>query len=153
MAVTLLMVGISLALFVYWFRYTATLILRTRSSPEHVDRVTAANRLRFAEVRQQLHSRAAQGELRGMRAVLEQDYRVLTYLLGHAANISAGSYTAEQRLLMANFYCMGLWCSTASRLFPNSAKMALLEMSSILEYFASVIGQRLGALSRVSARA
>ena len=153
MAVTLLIVGISLALFVYWFRYTATLILRTRSSPEHVDRVTAANRLRFAEVRQQLHSPAAAAELGRIREVLEQDYRVLTYLLGHAANISAGSYTAEQRLLMANFYCMGLWCGTASRLFPNSAKMALLEMSSILEYFAGVIGQRVVGLARASAGA
>ncbi len=143
MAVTLLIIGVSLVLFVYWFRYTAILILRTRSAPEYAEKVATANRLRFVDVRRKLHTPAEAGSLRGLRDALQQDYRVLKYLLGHAANLQSGYYTAEQRLLMMNFRFMGWWVAAMDGLHPGSAKVALLEMAGILEYFAGVIGRRL----------
>ena len=143
MAVTVVISVVSLALFVYWFRYTAILILRTRFSAEYSEKVATANRLRFVEVRRKLHTAGEAGSLPGLCEALQQDYRVLKYLLGHAANVQAGYYTAEQRLLMANFRIMALWFGAAARLRPSAAKTALLEMAGILEYFAGVIGRRL----------
>ena len=153
MAVTLLIVGISLALFVYWFRYTVMLILRTRSTPEYAYKVAAANQLSFVDVRQRLHASAQNENLASLCKALQRDYRVLKYLLGHAANVQAGSYTAEQRLLMLNFRLMSLWFAAALRFRPNVAKMALLEMSGILEYFANVMGRRFATLATESVRA
>lgn len=151
MAITLLIIGISLALFVYWFRYSAILILQTRSSEEDAAKVAKANLLRFSEVRQELHAPAG-ADLGGLCSALQRDYRVLKYLLGHAATWRSG-YTAEQWLLMADFRFLALWFGATARVRPNSAKLALLEMSQILEYFAGVIGRRLGVAGSASASA
>ncbi|MBI3696430.1 MAG: hypothetical protein HY238_16525, partial [Acidobacteria bacterium] len=58
-----------------------------------------------------------------------------------------GSYTAEQRLLMVNFRLMKLWFAAVSRFRPTSAKLALLEMSGTLEYFANAMGRRFATVA------
>jgi hypothetical protein len=147
-----LIIGISLALFAYWFRYTVILILRTRTSPEYAQKVAVANRLSFVDVKQQLHSRTSTAELAGLFEALERDYQVLKYLLGHAATVEAGAYTAEQRLLMVNFRMMSLWFKVIRKFRPENAKHALLEMSGTLEYFANVMGRRFATLAAESSR-
>lgn len=153
MVVTLLIIGVSLFLFFYWFRYTVMLILRTRSAPEYAPKVAAANHLSFVDVRQKLHAPAEGDSLSGFCQALDQDYRALKYLLGHAATADAGNYTAEQRLLMLNFRLMKLWCQVMLRFRPAAAKAALLEMSGTLEYFANAMGRRFAALAGQAAHA
>ncbi len=149
---TLLIIGVSLALFFHWFRYTVILILRTRSSPEYARKVAVANHLSFADVRQKLHANNAEN-LAGLCGALQRDYRALKYLLGHAATSQAEGYTVEQRLLMVNFRLQGLWFSAVSRSRPNAAKLALLEMSSTLEFFANAMGRRFATVAADAARA
>lgn len=153
MFATILIIGVSLGLFFYWFRYTAILILRTRSAPEYARKVAAANHLSFFGVRQKLHTPTEPGELANLFGALQQDYKALKYLLGHAATVEAGSYTAEQRLLMANFSVMTVWFRVIRRFRPVTAKMALLEMSGTLEYFANAMGQRFASLAGDAVRA
>ena len=153
MLMTLLIVVISSALFVYWFRYTVILILRTRPARDYAPQVAAANRLSFIEIRQRLHAQVEAESLGGFSKSLQQDYRMLKYLLGHAATGQAGRYTAELRLLMANFRILAWCCAAVLRFRPEAAKMALLEMSSILEYFANVMGRRVASLAGEAARA
>jgi len=150
LAVTALIIGISLVLFVYWFRSTVIMILRTQTAPEYAQRVAAANQLSFVEVRQQLHAPTATTELPGLCHALQRDYRALKYLLGHAATVEAGSYTAEQRLLMLDFRMMSVWFSAVYRFRPQHARHALLEMSGTLEYFANVMGRRFATLAAES---
>jgi hypothetical protein len=146
-----LIIGVSLALFFYWFRYTVILILRTRSAPEYAQKVAVANHLSFVDVRHKLHANNSDN-LAGFCHALERDYRSLKYLLGHAATSQAESYTAEQRLLMINFRLLGLWFSAVSRFRPDSAKLALLEMSNTLEFFANAMGRRFATLASDAAR-
>ena len=153
MIVTLFIIGISATLFVYWFRYTVILILRTRSTPEYAQKVAVANRLSFVEVREKLHAPMQDENLAGLCGALQRDYKALKYLLGHAATAQAGSYTAEQRLLMINFRLMSLWFSAVLRFRPTAAKLALLEMSGTLEYFANAMGQRFAAIASEAANA
>ena len=153
MVISAFIIGVSLALFFYWFRSTVILILRTRSAPEYAQRVAAANHLSFVDVRQRLHARTAAENLAGLCGALERDYEALKYLLGHAATVEAGSYTAEQRLLMINFRLMRLWFAAVLRFRPESAKLALLEMSGTLEYFANAMGQRFAAVASEASEA
>ncbi len=153
MLVTVLIIGISLALFVHWFRYTVILVLRSRSMEEYAQKVAAANQLSFVEVRQQLHAPVESGRLASLCNALQKDYQVLKYLLGHAATMQAGSYTAEQRLLMVNFRLLSVWFRVVSRFRPSNAKLALLEMSGVLEYFAHVMGQRFATIAAESVSA
>jgi len=152
MTVTALIIGISLVLFVYWFRSTVIMILRSQTALEYAQKVAVANQLSFVDVRQQLHSQTATEELPGLCRALQRDYRVLKYLLGHAATVEAGSYTAEQRLLMLNFRMMSVWFSAVCRFRPQHAKHALLEMSGTLEYFANVMGRRFATLAAESSQ-
>ncbi|MBI3667826.1 MAG: hypothetical protein HY236_16615 [Acidobacteria bacterium] len=153
MLMTLLILVVSSALFLYWFRYTVILILRTRPAPDYAPQVAVANHLSFVEIRQKLHAPVETESLGSFCKALQQDYRMLKYLLGHAATGQAGRYTVEQRLLMANFRVLALCCAMVQRFQPNAAKTALLEMSSILEYFANVMGSRVAALAGEAARA
>ena len=152
MIVTALIILTSAALFVYWFRYTVILILRTRMEPEYAQKVAAANHLSFVDVRQQLHARTPTEELPSLFRALEQDYRALKYLLGHAAASETGSYTAEQRLLMANYRLLRLWFAVTVKIRPQAAKLPLLEMSGTLEYFANVMGRRFATVAGQAAR-
>ena len=147
MFMTVLIISVSGAMFFYWFRYTVLLILRTRPSSEFAHKVAAANQLSFVEVRQKLHAQASPKDLGGLCGALERDYQALTYLLGHAAAVPARSYTAEQRLLMVNFRLMKLWFAAVSQFRPTSAKLALLEMSGTLEYFANAMGRRFATVA------
>ncbi len=147
MFMTVLIIGVSGAMFFYWFRYTVIVILGTRSSPEYAQRVAAANQLSFVDVRQKLHAQAGSSDLGGLCGALEKDYKALKYLLGHAATVQAGSYTVEQRLLMVNFRLMKLWFTAVGRFRPTSAKLALLEMLGTLEYFANATGRRFATVS------
>ena len=153
MLVTLFIIGVSLFLFVYWFRYTAILIQRTRSTAQYAQKVAAANQLSFVDIHQRLHAAGAPEELARFCEDLEHDYQALKYLLGHAATVQAGSYTAEQRLLMLNFKLMKLWFAAMFRFRPAAAKVVLLEMSGTLEYFANVMGQRFATLATEARRA
>src|ERR1700746_3331043 len=103
MTASVFIIAISLALFVYWFRYTVILILRTAAAPEYAPRVASANHLSFVDVRQQLHTGVEAGHLGGLHRALQSDYKALKYLLRHAANLQPGGFTAEQRMLMINF--------------------------------------------------
>ena len=152
MIVTVLIIGISLAMFAYWFRYTVVLILRTGAEPEYASKVAAANRLKFVEVRNRLHAPTPGQDLGRLHTALREDYQALKYLLGHAATAEAG-YTAEQRLLMLHFRVLTLWFGATRSLRPSAAKFALLEMSGVLEYFANVMGHRFVALAAEPSRA
>lgn len=153
MFITLVVVGVSLFFFIYWLRYTAILILRTGPSSEYAQKVAQANQLSFAEVRQKLHAPAEPSNLVSLCGALERDYEALKYLLGHAATVQAGSYTAEQRLLMVNFRLLKLWFAAVLRFRPAAAKLALLEMSGVLEYFANTMGRRFASLASEAVRA
>jgi len=147
MIVTLLIVSVSVLLFVYWFRYTVLLIQSRPAPPEFAHKVAAANHLSFVEVRRKIHDTNEATSLRTMCQSLERDYWALKYLLGHAATVQAGSYTAEQRLLMINFRLLRLWFAAVLRFRPGAAKVALLEMSGTLEYFAGAMGRRFASLT------
>src|SRR5690349_15117382 len=121
MITSVFIIGISLTLFAYWFRYTVILILRTAAAPEYAQRVALANQLRFVDVKQQLHATTESRNLGGLYQALQGDYKSLKYLLKHAANVQPGGFTAEQRLLMINFRVMTLWFQAISKFRPASA--------------------------------
>ena len=143
MIVSLVMVAVSLSLFVYWFRCSVKLILQTTpSTVEGTRRVAAGNGLSLLQVRQQLYAPTAAKDLPLLGEQLRQDYRVLKYLLGHIGE-SRRSYTSEQQLLMVHFRLTSLWFAAIHRFRLHSARTALAEMSTMVEFFAGALSQRL----------
>ena len=131
MVETILILSFSLALFVYWFRYTVLLLL----SEEQVEgSATVIGQLSVLETREALRQAQYDLPLDRLHRALENDYRLLRYLLDHAAGM--GLRPVEHCLLMVDYRIMKVWY----RLTPN--RRALEEMAGVLSYIAYKMGER-----------
>ncbi len=138
---TVIITTSSVALFAYWFRYTCLLILSTKTTRDYAMSVANANQLGFLQVQSLLRD-AASAELDALRDSLDRDYKVLTYLLKHAANPSTGDAAIEKRMLEIDYRMMGVWYTLSRRFSPAAARRALNEMSTVVAHFANAMGEQ-----------
>jgi hypothetical protein len=137
MLVSLLILTVSVALLIYWFRYCCLALLRSHTEqPEFVPE----NRFSFVEVRAQLQSSAV--DLDPLHQSLDRDYRVVTYLLQHAAGF--GTPSVEQRILRIDYKLMQAWYWLTRTAAPEQARKALWERATILGFLAQKMGQQAG---------
>lgn len=139
----------SLLLFVYWFRYVCLLVLSARPTRDYAAAAVAANQLSFPDVQANLQDRTTT-DLEGLRRLLDRDFALLTYLLAHIANPPAGIAAIEKRMLEIDYRLMRAWYSANSRFSRAAARRALGEMSTVVAYFASSLGQRRAGVAVLS---
>jgi hypothetical protein len=140
---SIFIITVSLILFVYWFRYTCLLILSAQNARNYAPQVATANQLSFIDVRSELMQEAPASPLEKLHRSLDRDYRVLTYLLEHAAACTSGGRSIEERILMLDYQIMRVWY-WLTRGFSNAlARRALLEQSSVVNHLANTMGERL----------
>ena len=99
-------------------------------------------RFGFAFVKQQL---SAGDALDPLQEALDRDYRVVSYLLNHAAAFGVESF--ERRLMLIDYSVMRVWYRLTRSAAPQHARRALSEMASILEYLAHSMGEQAGVES------
>src|SRR5271157_5635524 len=127
MIASILIIGFSVLLLGYWFRYSCILLLRAQ-----VERAAAAPavpdiKFCFADVQARLRTTEA---LDPLHVSLQRDYEILIYLLQHAAGLSLESF--EDRLLVLDYKVMQWWYRLTRIAAPQRARRALYEMASIL---------------------
>jgi hypothetical protein len=149
MIASVLIILVSVALLAYWFRYTCVLILGTRTGKDRALEMATANGLRFHQIQGQLVRETPLAELPALQRALESDYRLLTYLFQHTAGLEVGGLTLEQRMLMLDFKVMGLICAFSGWVGIDRTRAALEEMSSILNYLANAMGERIESTLKV----
>lgn len=123
-------------MFVYWFRYICLLVLQNGSNVAVAHRVAQTIRLSFPRVRDSLDGVPTAG-LDELFTALEQDYRTLNDLLPQAQ----GSTSIERRLLDLDFQLMRVTYRVGRALGIPIGRTALKEMSSILNFYATAVGQ------------
>jgi hypothetical protein len=133
MLASILIIAFSLVLFVYWFRYSCILLLRNRADQPAGD----AAGFQYADVQQQLKTAL---ELDPLRHALDRDYRVLTYLLEHAASLHLEQL--EYRLLVLDYKVMQSWYRVTKSAAPGQARRALVEMADVLSVLVGRIGEQ-----------
>src|SRR5579862_5683376 len=119
----------SVLLFAYWFRYTCLLILSARTTRDYAASVASANQLGFLQVQSMLRDPAS-ADLAALKDTLDRDFKVLTYLLKHAANPSGPDDVIEKRMLAIDYRLMSTWFAASRRFSPDAARRALDEMST-----------------------
>ena len=139
MVASILIIGISVVLLAYWFRYSCILLLRS-----HEERAASASdvpdiRFCFAEVQARLRTAEL---LDPLHLSLQRDYEILMYLLEHAAGLSLESF--EDRLLVLDYKVMQWWYRITRVAAPQQARRALYEMASILNVLAQKMGENAG---------
>ena len=143
MLAAILIIVISLALLVYWFRYSCILILRKQAQEIGQALTTTDIRFGFSQVQESLKS---QDDLDPLKVALDRDYRVLTYLIEHAAGLELANL--EDRLLIVDYRIMQRVYRVTRTLAPQQAREALQEMATVLGILAHRLGEQAGARSR-----
>jgi hypothetical protein len=121
MLVSVLITIVSVILLVYWFRYTCILLLRSNIEQPSLD---------------------PQVDLDPLRKSLERDYRMLTYLWQHAADL--GDQSIEERILMVDFRIMRIWYLVVRSTAPKHARRAIAEMAAVVNFLGQKLGQQAG---------
>lgn len=148
MFASIFIIVVSVVLFAYWFRYTCLLILSTQSSRNYAPQVASANQLSFLEARSELSKERPATPLEALHRSLNRDYRLLTYLLDHAATYNVAGRSIEERILMLDYRLMSVWYFCARAFSAALARKALLEKASIVNHLANAMGERVAVASR-----
>jgi len=144
MILAALILILSVGLFFFYFQVTCQKILRRQFDREYFQSIVNANRLEFPSLRKSLEEFGAPVDYPRLRMMLKCDFLALTYLLKNAANVNQ-RYSNEERLLI--LYFRGLFLSLAlRRLLKVGEKKAILRLTSVLQYFANVVGQRVNTV-------
>ena len=84
MVETILILAFSFSLFLYWFRYTVLLLL-SQEEERVAGHTTVIDQLSVLETRDELRRTSGDLPLDSLQRALDSDYRMLRYLLNHAA--------------------------------------------------------------------
>jgi hypothetical protein len=136
MLASFLIIGFSVLLFAYWFRYSCILLLRNSEAPATS---TADTRFHFMQVQEELKH---DGELDPLHKALQRDYKILSYLLQHAAGLELAS--VEDRILVLDYKVMQAWYRITRMAAPKQARGALSEMSTVLGILAHRMSEQAG---------
>ena len=138
MVETVLILAFSFALFLYWFRYTVLLLLSEENVDQHT---TVIGQLSVLETRQALRQSQGDLPLDTLQLALDNDYRMLRYLLDHAAGM--GLRPVEHYLLVLDYRIMRAWYR-----LTRQARRALDEMAGVVSHIAYKMGERAASFSQ-----
>jgi hypothetical protein len=134
----------STALIMFYLQAACQRILRREFGHEFFHSVVNANRLEFPFVRKALEEFNAPVDYERFRMQLKCDFLALTYLLKNAGN-AKGRLSKEERFLTWYFNAVVLKLIITHWL-RLSERAAVLRLTSILEYFANVLGERVDTI-------
>ena len=135
---------LSTGLFFFYLQALCQRILRRQFTQEFARAIVNANRLEFPSVRKAIEDLGSPVEYPRLAVTLKCDFLALTYLLKNAANVNQ-RYSYEERLLMVYFKLV--FVSLVARHWLKLRETsAALKLTSILEYFANVVGERVNTV-------
>jgi hypothetical protein len=135
-----LILVLSMAIFFFYFQVTCQKILRRQFDREYSQSIANVIRLEFPTLRKSLEGFGAPVDYSRLPKMLKSDFLALTYLLKNTANVNQ-RYSNQERLLILYFRWQ-LLSLAVRRLLKVGEKKATLRLTSVLQYFANVVGQR-----------
>jgi hypothetical protein len=135
---------ISTGLLFFYFQTVCQKILRRQFSQEFFQSIVNANRLEFPSVRKAIEDFNSPVEYPRLTLTLRCDFLALTYLLKNAANVNQ-RYSYEERLLIV-YFKLAFVSLTARHWLKLRESSAVLKLTTILEYFANVVGERVNTV-------
>jgi len=146
MIVAALILSLSTAMFFFYFQNTCQKVMRREFEREYFESVAKAMRLEFPAVRKSLEDPCASVDYSRLSKALRDDLLALTHVLENTASFGEGP-SLEDRLLIVYFRCQLV--SFAVRRFLNvGEKTAILRLTSVLQYFGNLAGQRFAIAAR-----
>jgi len=139
-----LILVVSTGLLFFYLQAVCPKLLRRRFTEEFYQRIVNANRLEFPSVRKAIEDFGSPVEYSRLTVTLKCDFLALTYLLKNAANVYQ-RYSYEERLLILYFKL--LYVSLVTRHWLRLRETsAALKLTTILQYFSNVVGERVNTV-------
>jgi hypothetical protein len=127
-----------------WLRSACRSILNKPFEQDYSAEVARAIRFEYLALRKLLGEEPARVTDCGSRlAALERDYKVLTYLLRRTTTALGDGYSHTEHLLIIDFHLLCWWARLSFFLTLNNWRASLLEMTSVLNHFGHLVGQRM----------
>ncbi len=145
MITSLVIIFLSLAMFVYWFRYSCLLILESRWSEEEAKAGAGSQDLSLAQLEVQLAQAVTTIDLDQVRKSLDRDLQMVQTMARNCCELQVGGASLESRLLMIDYRIMKVWFAATRPFAGPKAQNALREMGQIVAYLAAESGTRLVA--------
>ena len=143
MVVAVLILIFSIALFFFYLQVSLQRILRLSFDREYFQTVVTANCLEFPALRKAFEEPNGPVDYARLRMIIKCDFHALIFLLKHAANVNQ-RYSRQERLLIIYFGVVRA-SLIARHWLRLSEKPAVLELASILQYFANTVGKRIAS--------
>lgn len=131
---------LSTALLLFYLQATCQKILRRREHEEFYHAIVNANRLEFPFVRTAIQEFDVPLDYRRFRMQLKCDFLALTYLLRNAVN-SSQRLSRDEKTLAAYFRVI-FFLMTVCHVMGFGEKLLMLRLTSILQFFGNVLGER-----------
>jgi len=143
MLTAILIIAFSFVMLLYWFRYSCILVLRSQAELKNSAAV-AAGQYDSAKIQERLQNAV---ELDPLHQELARDYRLLTYLIEHAAGLQLAGF--EHKLLMWDCRMMQCVYRITRTVAPDHARRALCEMAEVLGILGHHLQQQAGTASEI----
>jgi hypothetical protein len=135
---------ISTALLLFYLQATCEKILRSRAHEEFYHSIVNANRLEFPYVRTTIEEYDAPLDYGRFRMQLKCDFLALTYLLKNAVN-SRQKLSRDEKTLALYFKVL-FSLLAISHMAGVGEKVFMLKLTSILQFFSNVLGERVSKI-------
>jgi hypothetical protein len=142
MVASVLIILFSLALLIYWFRYSCLLILQAESARDTVDLGSDENEFAYPQVQAAIATASSRADLNKLEHLLERDYRIVENLLREAGGLQLGSMSIESRMLRIDYRLMRAWSALAGLAGLRHARHALQEQLDIVQYLANSVPEQ-----------
>ena len=140
MALSWLILALSMAIFAFFFQAACEKILRRQFEREFFLSIANVIRLEFPSLLRALAEPGATVDHSRLPGMLKSDFNALAYLLKNTSG-ARRRCSREERLLMLYFRWQ-LISLAARRTLNVDEKKPVLRLVSVLHYFANVVGQR-----------
>ena len=130
----------SAGLALFYLQVTCEAVLAHEFKHSYFETVVRANHLEFASLRRSVEEQGVSGDREILFSALQGDFLVLRYLLKHSGR-PRRRYTSVERVLMAYFHLLAV-SLRLRQAFNIQEKAAVLKMTSLLQYFANVVGRQ-----------
>ncbi|MBI2688086.1 MAG: hypothetical protein HYX27_17390 [Acidobacteria bacterium] len=143
MVTSVVIIILSLAMFVYWFRYSCVLILESNWNEEHAHEFALQNELSFGSVEESLARAGSAEDMDRVKDLLDRDLDLVMSLLSKCPVVQTTGHSLECRMLMLDYRLMKAWYGATRTIAGPRAQHALREMGLIVGYIAGECGDHL----------
>ena len=143
MITSVVIIILSLAMFVYWFRYSCILILESSWSEDQVQAFAVPNGLSSSNIEDSLARADSAQSMDRVKDQLDRDLERVLALLSNCPGVQETGQSLECRMLILDYRLMQAWYAVTRSTASPKAQHALREMALVVGYLAGECGDHL----------